>query len=77
MAEHLRSPQASEAEVECFAVQRVRALVAGAGRNHRYQCEMVALAWEVGYLDRPEKYRTERCGDGGPLDLHPGSSIWP
>ncbi len=76
-AEHLRSPYASEAEVECFAVQRVRSLVAGAGRSLRYQREMASLAWDVGYLDLPDEYRTDRCRDGGPLDLHPGSNVWP
>lgn len=76
-AEHLRKPGASEAEVECFALQRVRDLVRAEGHGARYQEELALLAWEVGYPEQLESYRTERCDDGGPLDLHAESSDWP
>ena len=76
-AEHLRTPRESEAVVECHAVQRVRALVREAGRRRAYQAEMAGLAWEVGYPQQFADYRTRDCRDGGPLDLHAGSRVWP
>ena len=53
-AEHLRTPDASEAVVECHALQRARAVVRMAGRRPRYQKEIAALAWQVGYPQRYE-----------------------
>jgi hypothetical protein len=76
-AEHLRVPQASEAEVECYALQRVRAMAGDAGRGPRYQEEMALLAWDLGYPNLPPEYRTKRCRDGGPLDLRRETSVWP
>lgn len=76
-AEHLRSPDAPEADVECVAIQRVRDLVRDAGRGTGYENLMTGLAWDVGYPDVPEEYRTERCRDGGPLDLRPATTVFP
>jgi hypothetical protein len=76
-AEHLRSPHASEAEVECVALQRVRDLAGGAGRSPSYAELMAGLAWEVRYPVLVAEYQTETCHDGGPLDLKPHSKVWP
>jgi len=76
-AEHLRSPDASEAEVECVAIQRVRDLVREEGRSSAYEDLMTGLAWDVGYPDVPEEYRTESCHDGGPLDVRPETAVFP
>ncbi|MGH3072750.1 MAG: hypothetical protein ACRDNB_10850 [Gaiellaceae bacterium] len=76
-AEHLRSPQASEAEVECVAIQRVRDLVHAAGRPRSYEDLMAGLAWDVGYPDLTEEYRTSACHNGGDLDVRPDTSVWP
>jgi hypothetical protein len=76
-AEHLRRPEASEAEVECAALQRVRGLVTAEGRSPAYADEMAGLAWDAGYPLQHEDYRDERCADGGPLDLHPETDVWP
>jgi hypothetical protein len=76
-AEHLRTPAESEAVVECHALQRVRSLVRRAGRRSGYQNEMAGLAWDVGYPQQLADYRTRLCRDGGGLDLHPRSTIWP
>jgi hypothetical protein len=76
-AEHLRSPDASEADVECVALQRVRELVRAAGRAKPYAELMAGLAWDVGYPDMPEEYRTRQCRDGGPLDVRPETSVFP
>jgi hypothetical protein len=76
-AEHLRSPDADEAAVECVAIQRVRDLVRDAGRGAAYQELMAGLAWEVGYPDMPPEYRTARCHDGSELDVRPDTDVWP
>ena len=76
-AEHLRSPDASEAAVECVAIQRIRDLVREAGRGPDYQELMAGLAWDVGYPDVPPEYRTEACHDGSELDVRPETSVWP
>ena len=76
-AEHLRQPDASEAEVECRALQRVRGLVRAEGHGPQLQSELALLAWDIGYPENLEQYRTEACADGGPLDLHPASRAWP
>lgn len=76
-AEHVRVPAASEAEVECYALQRVRGLVRDAGRGQAYQEEIAGLALDYSYPYLPDEYRTELCRDGGPLDLDRGSSVWP
>ena len=76
-AEHLRSPTAGEDEVECYALQRVRGLVRDAGRGAGYADELAGLAWDIGYPEKSDEYRTGLCYDGGPLDLHRQSSVWP
>jgi hypothetical protein len=76
-AEHLRTPDAEEDVVECHALQRVRGLVSDAGFGREYQSELALLAWDIGYPEQLEDYRTELCFDGGPLDLDRRSSAWP
>lgn len=76
-AEHQRSPDAFEDEVECVALQRVRDLVRAAGRGKPYEELMAGLAWDVGYPDMPEEYRTENCRDGSDLDVRPETHVFP
>ena len=76
-AEHIRQPDASEAVVECHALQRVRGLVRDAGHGPRYEAELAGLALVVSYPNRAEAYRTRNCYSGGPYDLHPDSKTWP
>ena len=75
--EHLRDPYASEAEVECYSRQEVRGIVREAGRRAGYANEMALLSWDLGYPHMPADYRTRYCRDGGRLDLHPKSRVWP
>jgi hypothetical protein len=76
-AEHLRSPSASEAEVECRAVQHVRPLARAAGWGAEYANELALQVWELSYLRLPEQFRTPECRNGGRLDRHPRSDAWP
>jgi hypothetical protein len=76
-AEHLRQPLASEAIVECYALQRVRGLVRSEGWSPMYQEEMAGLAFSVSYPNLPDEYRIRACRSGGPYDIHPHSKTWP
>jgi hypothetical protein len=76
-AEHLRSPSASETEVECYAVQHVRPLIRAAGWEPAFQTEIALHAWELGYTQLPAQFRMPECRNGGPLDRHPESNAWP
>ena len=51
-AEHLKAPTASEAEVECYAVQHVRPLVRAAGWGAKYASKLALQAWELSYQQR-------------------------
>jgi hypothetical protein len=76
-AEHLKSPSASEAEVECYAVQHVRPLIRAAGWGPGFQTEIALHAWDLGYTQLPPHFRTPACRNKGPLDRHPSSNVWP
>jgi hypothetical protein len=76
-AEHLKAPSASEAEVECYAVQHVRPLVRAAGWGAAYSTELARQAWELSYQHLPQAFRSSACRDGGPLDRNPRSRAWP
>jgi hypothetical protein len=39
---------------------------------------MAGLAWDVGYPNMPDGYRTTQCRhDGSDLDVRPETSVWP
>jgi hypothetical protein len=76
-AEHERDSTNSEAEVECYAIQHVRGLVRNEGRSKSFEDDIAAWAWELSYPRGDPVYATERCRNGGPLDLRPASNVWP
>jgi hypothetical protein len=76
-AEHLKAPSASEADVECDALQHIRPLVRGRGFEAGYAAELAQQYWELSYLKLPEPPRSPECRDGGRLDRSPRSSAWP
>lgn len=76
-AEHLEHPAASEAEVECWALQHVRPLAARAGWDEEVTTEVALQAWQIAYPRLPAPFRSRECRNGGELDRNPGSDIWP
>jgi hypothetical protein len=76
-AEHLQDPGASEARVECLAMQHVREMVTRSGRSASYADEMAGLAYEIAYPHLDKTYRSRHCRNGGRLDRHPDSNVWP
>jgi hypothetical protein len=76
-AEHLKTPRAAEAEVECWAVQHVRPLVRELGWGEEFEREIPLQAWQLGYRQLPAGFRSPECRNGGALDRNPGSNAWP
>lgn len=76
-AEHLKAPSASEAEVECWALQHVRPLAARAGWGEGVTTEVTLQAWQIAYPRLPAPFRSPECRDGGALDRNPSSDVWP
>ena len=74
--EHLVSP-ASEAVTECRAMQSIREYARALGATPAEAARLAEVYWTEAYPENAREYRTEQCRDGGPLDLDPGSSVWP
>lgn len=74
-AEHAHG-YSNEAQTECYAIQEIpvvaRALGASPGAGRYY----ARAVWKR-YDKEAQGYSTPLCRDGGVLDLHPDSSVWP
>ena len=67
----------SERKATCWGLQRVSEtarLLARTSKEGRYLAE---LAWKTWYPRTRRSYRSPECRDGGRLDLHPKSHVWP
>ena len=71
------SQGADEAEATCYGLQRMRQAAALLGAPRRYADSLAALAWTGLYPYGLAKYHSPQCRDGGKLDLHPRSHLWP
>ena len=66
----------NEAKAECFGLQRIPLVARALGRTAAEGRYLVRLYWELWYrFDRPPK--SSECRDGGKLDLHTDSAVWP
>ena len=74
-ATHARGVE-NEAETECYAIQLVPETARLLGLPARIGRLFANAMWRD-YPHEPNGYATKGCRDGGPLDLHPGSAIWP
>jgi hypothetical protein len=66
----------NEARTECYAIQLVPETARMLGLPARIGRLFANAMWR-NYRNEPKGYATKRCHDGGPLDLHPASAIWP
>lgn len=73
---HLRGRD-NEAAAECEGMQLMRPVAAALGVERRRAGALAETFWGTLYREQPAPYVTERCRDGGPLDLRPRSSVWP
>jgi hypothetical protein len=73
---HLRG-WTNEAVAECYGLQHSAQVARGLGATAKQAQGLAHLYWTVIYPDMPDEYRTEDCVNGGRLDLHKDSDIWP
>jgi hypothetical protein len=67
----------TEAKAECFGLQRIPRVARALGRTAAEGRYLARLYWELWYrFDRPP-YTSSECRDGGKLDLHTDSAVWP
>lgn len=67
---------ANEAQTECYAIQLVPHTAQLLGLSAAVGRVFANALWRD-YRHEPKGYATRRCRNGGPLDLHPGSTTWP
>jgi hypothetical protein len=65
-----------EAATQCYALQAIRFVAGRLGVSNANAHEYVRLA-VARYPSLPEQYRSDQCRDGGMLDLHPESAVFP
>lgn len=73
---HLRGV-AQENVAECYAMQMTARVALSLGITPRRAGQLQQWVWTHGYRNEPDEYQSTSCGNGGPLDLRPGSSVWP
>jgi hypothetical protein len=55
----------------------VREIVTRSGRSSAYANEMAGLGYDIAYPHLDSSYRSRHCRNGGRLDRHPESDVWP
>jgi hypothetical protein len=71
------SQGADEAVATCYGLQRMRRAGMLLGAPRPYANGLAELAWTGLYPYGLAKYHSPQCHDGGTLDLHPRSAVWP
>jgi hypothetical protein len=66
-----------EARAECFGMQRIRRTGRLLGASPVQSSRLAAIYWQRLYPEDLPRYRSTECRNGGLLDLHPQSSVWP
>jgi hypothetical protein len=66
-----------EAKAECYGMQRIRVAALGLGRTAHEGRYLATLYWRHWYPWITPSYRSQECRNGGRLDLHPASDVWP
>jgi hypothetical protein len=75
--QHLVAMYGTEAETECYGVQGLAQVARGLGASASYARFLKERFWADGYSDNDPEYKTKQCRNGGPLDAHPDSNVWP
>jgi hypothetical protein len=71
------SQGSDEAVATCYGLQRMRRAGLLLGAPSPYANSLAELAWTGLYPYGLAKYHSPQCRDGGKLDLHPRSHVWP
>ena len=75
-AMHLRG-WTSESVAECYGLQYTADMAVSLGATREQARRLAEFYWRVVYPDMPSEYTTPECVDGGRLDLHKDSDVWP
>jgi hypothetical protein len=67
----------NEAVAECYAMQKVRRAARLLGARPAFAARLARVVWLEIYPFGLPRYHSDRCRDGGPLDLRPKSAVWP
>lgn len=67
----------SEAEAECWGMQTIPTAAVELGRSREEGRYLAELYWRRWYRFRHGPYGSSECHDGGALDLHPDTHVWP
>ena len=66
-----------EAITECYAVQTTALVAERLGASPPIAHRAAGAVLLQIYPQMPAEYRSSDCRDGGPLDLRPGTPVWP
>jgi hypothetical protein len=66
-----------ESSAECYAMQTTAAVAISLGIPSGRAEQLQRWIYTKGYPKEPDEYSTHACHNGGPLDLHPTSPVWP
>ena len=75
-AQHLRGID-NEAKADCYGLQHMTVVGRGLGLGEEAARSVTEYAWLYIYPRARGEYWSAECRDGGELDLHRDSSIWP
>jgi hypothetical protein len=67
----------NEAVAECFGMQDIRSAAQKLGADEGYAGTLADAYWTEAYPSMPGPYRSSECRDGGRLDQHRDSAVWP
>lgn len=68
----------NEAEAECYGIQSINATAQALGRTSEEGQYLASLYWREAYPNHDDPaYRSDECRNGGRLDLHPETTVWP
>ena len=73
---HLRGTSL-ESATECYAMQTTAEVAISLGIPSGRAEQLQRWVWTKGYPNEPDEYSTPECHNGGRLDLHPLSPVWP
>jgi hypothetical protein len=66
-----------ESRAECFPMQQIDRTARLLGASPAESRRLATLYWRRIYPDDAPDYTSPDCHDGGLLDLHPDSAVWP
>ncbi len=75
-AQHV-SGVGNEALAQCYGVQSTARAARLLGRSASEGRYLATVYWKRWYVWFPPRYRARECRNGGRLDLHPDSDLWP